>query len=94
MGLNPNSIDSLEALELLLLLRRSPDTYWTAEAASQQLGINREVASRKLLLLMEAGLVVRGRDTGAYRFCPGSDEARTLQDRLRAFSDAFRLKNE
>ena len=124
MGLSPgpnpllgDPIDSVEALELLFLLRRSPDTFWTAGAASQKLGIRADLASRKLSRLVEAKLLVRGRDTGAYRYAPATDDWRKLVDdlaaeyeersigvinaiysanleRLRAFSDAFRLKKE
>ena len=94
------------ATELLLLLRRTPDTFWSADAAAQKLGIRADLASRKLSRLVDAKLVVRGRDTGAYRYAPGSDAVRALIDRiadayeqrhlekLRAFSDAFRLKKE
>jgi hypothetical protein len=105
VGLIPD-IDSVEALELLLLLRRSPETFWTAEAAAQQLGMTPDLADRKLSRLVDAQVLVRGRETGAYRFAPATDAARTLIDKLvalydqqrmeklRAFSNAFRLKNE
>jgi DNA-binding IclR family transcriptional regulator len=78
-----------ESLQILALLARS-DAYWTGKAISQQLGIPEDVVSTKLVALSAARILVRGKETGAYRFAPASDHL----DRLRAFSDAFRLKNE
>ena len=111
------SIDSLESLELLLLLRRSPDTYWAADAAAQQLGIKPEVARKKLMVLRDAGLLAEGAETSAFRYAPADVKtAATIDElagayayqrihvtntifsanlqRLRAFTDAFKLKNE
>jgi hypothetical protein len=110
-------IDSVEAVEILLLLRRSPDAYWTSDAVSQQLGMQSQLASAKLRGLAENRLLVVGGDTGAYRYAPRDAETRQAVDnlaaayanlrihvintiysanleRLRAFSDAFRLKKE
>jgi hypothetical protein len=77
VGLTPKAqkllgdpIDSVESLELLFLLRRSPETFWTADAAAQQIGIAPQISSRKLARLADAKLLVRGRETGAYRFAP------------------------
>jgi hypothetical protein len=123
VGLSPDvqkllgdPIDSVESLELLLLLRRSPETFWTADAAAQQIGIGPHVSSRKLARLTDAKLLVRGRETGAYRFAPAGDGGALIdeladeyaerragvinaiysasEERLRAFSDAFRFKKE
>jgi hypothetical protein len=124
VGLSPviqqllgDPVDSVEALELLLLLRRSPDTFWSSDAAAQQLGIRRELSERKLTQLAGRNLLVRGLETGAYRYAPADDEVRAAVDelaaaydeqritvinaiysanveRLRAFANAFRLKDE
>jgi hypothetical protein len=124
VGLSPevqqfltDSIDSVEALELLLLLRRSPDAFWSSDAAAQQLGIRAALSSKKLAQLMGRKLLVRGAETGAYRYAPADDAVRGVVDdlaaayneqrivvintiysgnveRLRAFADAFRLKDE
>jgi hypothetical protein len=110
-------IDSVETLELLLLLRRSPDAFWSSEAAAQQLGIRAALSAKKLAQLGGHKLLVRGAETGAYRYAPADDAMRAVVDelaaaydeqrivvinaiysgnveRLRAFSDAFRLKDE
>jgi DNA-binding IclR family transcriptional regulator len=78
-------VDSVEALHILLLLRRSPDTFWRSEALSQKLGIALDVVERKLVELTDAGVLVRGARTGAYRYAP---------DPLRTFADAFKLKGD
>jgi hypothetical protein len=108
------NFDSVEAIEIVVLLQRSPDTFWTAQAVSQQLGIREAVAAPRLFSLAEKGVLVRGEQTGAYRFAPAAAGAAELtaellrlyseqrssvinaiySGSLRAFSDAFRLKNE
>jgi DNA-binding IclR family transcriptional regulator len=92
-------IDSMESIEILLLLRRS-EAFWTSEAVAQQLGIPKETAAQKLAAMARAQLLAIGSDTGAYRYAPRSEAAREALDklanleRLRAFSDAFRLKSK
>jgi hypothetical protein len=108
--------DSVESIEIVALLQRSSTAFWTAEAVSQQLGIPVGIVTAKLDS-MAPHVLVRGHQTGAYRYAPASDETNRsvtelLQvyseqrptiinaiysanlDRLRAFSDAFRLKKE
>jgi hypothetical protein len=77
---------SVEALEIALLLRRAPDTFWAAPAAAEHLGIRRDVAEARLAALCAARLVVRGDQTGAYRYSPADDEKRRLMDGL---ADAY-----
>ena len=109
--------DSAEAIELVVLLRRSSATYWTAEAVSQHLGIRPEVAKRKMEALAEARILVRAEQTAAYRYAPADDHlaanvselAEIYSDRrisvintiysanlerLRTFSNAFKLKKD
>ena len=59
--------DSEEALQIVALLARS-DAYWTATAISQQLGIAEDLVEAKLEALAAAHVVVRGKETVAYRF--------------------------
>ena len=108
-------IDSVESAELLVLLHRSADTFWAAEAAAHRLGIKPDIAQNKLNALADCGLLARGSGTIAFRYAP-SDEAQTRLvdqlvaayanqritvlntiysanlDRLKAFTDAFKLK--
>lgn len=69
-------VDSVETLELLMLLQRSPDSYWTAAAAEQLLGMRPGTAEKRLDALVAAGLSMRGSQTISYRYSPDDDEKR------------------
>lgn len=108
-------LDSLESVEILLLLRRSPRTYWGAPAIAEQLGIAPEIARAKLDALRSSGMIAVGEQTGAFRYAPADDRTKNAVDelatayanrrasvvnsiysanldRLRAFSNSFRVK--
>lgn len=107
--------DSVESVELVMLLRRSPQTFWAPAAMAEQLGIREDVARRKLDALSRGGILAVGSETGAFRYAPKDDDIRSGVDelaaayaeqrvnvintiysanleRLRAFSNAFRVK--
>ncbi|HEY4640806.1 MAG TPA: hypothetical protein VII75_05635 [Thermoanaerobaculia bacterium] len=92
-----HGVDSMESIDILLLLRRS-EAFWTSEAIAQQLGIAKDVVAQKCANMAKAQLLAVGSDTGAYRYAPRNDATCEAIDklanleRLRAFSDAFRLK--
>src|SRR5579884_683017 len=109
--------DSVESIEIVALLERSSNAFWTPQAISQQLGIPANVVEAKLGALTASEILVRGELTGAYRFAPRSNELceRLLDllrfyseqraiiintiysanlEKLRAFSNAFRLKKD
>ena len=108
-------IDSIETLEILLLLQRSPDTYWMTSAIESHLGIKSGTAEKRLFALQEHGFVVKGM-TGGFRYARNNAadanvkalaeayaEQRTAVvntvfsenlARLRAFSNAFKVKSE
>lgn len=65
-------IDSIETLEILLLLKRSPETYWMPTAIESHLGIRPGLAERYLRELLDNGFIVRGM-TGAFRYSPSGD---------------------
>ncbi len=109
-------VDSMETLEIILLLHRAPDTFWTASAIDSHFGMKQGTAEKCLQGLLQNQLVTKG-TSGGYRFAP-NDEAlregvsalavayadrRALVasivynenlERLRAFSDAFKVKSE
>ena len=110
-------IDSLESLEALALLHRSPDTFWSADAVATQIGTRADTVGQKLQQLARAGLLSRAKDSVAYRYSPDAaakcehvdmligafakrrgDVVNAVYssnlERLRAFSNAFRLKKE
>lgn len=108
-------LDSVESIDILLLLRRSPQTYWGSPAIAEQLGIAPDIARAKLDALRGANLVAVGEQTGAFRYGPPDERTRIAVDelaaayanrrvsvintiysenleRLRAFSNSFRVK--
>jgi AraC-like DNA-binding protein len=108
------TFDSVESIEIVLLLRRSPNTYWTAKAISDVLGMREELVARRLSALEAARLLRHGQSSGAFRYDPADSGLTERMDglaeayagrradvmnviysanleRLRAFSDAFRL---
>jgi hypothetical protein len=109
--------DSVESVEIVLLLRRSPDTFWTSKAVASVLGVREDLAAKKLSALDAAKLLTCGESTGAYRYAPGEaalasrvDELADVYagqridvinliyssnlERLRAFSNAFKVNGE
>jgi hypothetical protein len=107
--------DSVESVEIVLLLRRSPHTYWGVPAVAEQLGIRPEVAQAKLSALADLRILKVGEQTGAFRYAPDDTKVSANLDdlaaayahyrvsvvntiysanleRLRAFSNAFRVK--
>ena len=68
-------IDSIEKLEVLLLLRARAEQPWTAEAVSRELRISEGSATRRLADLAERGLLVlEGSSTPSYRYGPSRGE--------------------
>ena len=109
-------VDSMETLEILLLLQRAPDTFWTPSAIDSHLGMKSGVAENRLRGLLENNFVTKG-ISGGYRYNARGEERRVAVlalaaayaetraevvnavysenlNRLRAFSDAFRVKSE
>jgi hypothetical protein len=110
-----SAVDSIETLEIVMLLRRSPQTFWADPAVAEQLGIRPDVARTKLQALHQRGILTIGGQTGAYRYAPADVPLRETIDkladaygqqrsnvinaiysanleRLRAFSNAFKVK--
>lgn len=85
------SLSSAAALELLLLLHRSPDTYWTATAAAATLGASEERMSAALQSLQRHGLVEQARQTVAFRYAPRKDEDGHAVDALASAYEHQRL---
>ena len=108
-------LDSVESIDILLLLRRSPQTYWGAPAIAEQLGIAPDIARAKIEALRSSGMITVGEQTGAFRYAPPDERTRGAVDelaalyatrrasvintlysanleRLRAFSNSFRVK--
>jgi hypothetical protein len=76
------SIGSVIALELLLLLHRSPETYWMPAAAASTLGATEDRITSAVYELDRASLIARGKDTGGFRYAPSSDADRDVINEL------------
>jgi hypothetical protein len=83
-----DSADSLERLELLVMLIESPDRWWDAVSAGRALGVSAATMQRDLEHLATRNLlaVKLGNDV-SYRFDPGDATVRALSE---AFATAYR----
>lgn len=83
-------IDSIEQLEVLLLLRRDPDREWTAGEVSRELRTSAVSAGRRLAGLSEGGLLSERPEGGpAYRYHPSTGE---LEDAAREVAEAYAVR--
>lgn len=85
------AVHSSAALELLLLLHRSPDTYWTPTAAAATLDASEERMSEALQALRRHGLVEQARETVAFRHAPRNEDDRRAVDALASAYEHQRL---
>src|SRR4051812_9967774 len=69
-------IDSIETLEILLLLQRSPDTFWRPGAIDSHLGLKSGLAGKRLQGLLKDGLVTLG-TSGGYRYQVNDEDLRS-----------------
>ena len=68
-------IDSVEQLEILLLLHKDSARAWSAEAVARELRVSPISAGDRLKELMRAGILVRVEGVGSgaeYRYAPDS----------------------
>jgi len=75
------SVRSVWALELLLLMRRQPDRRWTATQLVGELRASTSLVTENLAGFERAGLVV-GDDCDGHRFAPASPVLVKLCDEL------------
>lgn len=73
------NIETISQLEALLLLRRSPEQEWDAEALAKALYVPVEEAANVLAGLQANALVTRGR---GYRYAPQTAELAAMVDLL------------
>lgn len=64
---------SVWALELLLCLRRAPESFYSAEELIKQLRASDAVVSKSIDSLVAAGLIVQN-DDGSVRYSPVSED--------------------
>lgn len=66
-------IGSAAELDILLLLYRSPETFWTAAAVGSVIEAGEDAVRSSLEKLEVAGLIERGKATEAFRYSPTLD---------------------
>lgn len=81
LGFIRENVRSVWALELLLLLRRSPERAWGVEELLGELRASTSIVGDNLARFERAGLVLRTED-GRYRFEPAAPALARLCDEL------------
>ena len=76
-------VSSIWTLELLLLMRRSPERAWTADALNGELRSSRLIVANGLAALTTAGLVL-GDANSTFYYRPARPELGVLADQLAA----------
>ena len=81
-------IESVEKLEILLMLKRSPAKSWSVQEVYQQIQSSINSVNQKLLDLCRDGFVKRGPDE-RFQFSPKSKE---LEEKVAALGDAYQKR--
>lgn len=80
-------IDSVEKLEILLLLHHQPGRAWSPEAVARELRIARQSAAERLEYMARDGLLIRqGEGTREYRYGP---ETMKLDNAVRSLATEY-----
>lgn len=81
-----DSIDSVEQLEILLLLLQHPERTWTAETVARELRVSSLSAGDRLEDLTRDALLARVKGGEEYRYAPGSA---ALDEAVRGLATAY-----
>ncbi len=76
------NIHTVEEVEILTLLVRSPETFWSADAIAQHLGLKPDLVGARCRDLERRGLLKSGESGPVFRFAPISDETRDMVNEL------------
>lgn len=68
-------IHSVEEVEIVNLLTRSPDTFWSAEAIASHLGLNQDTVANKARDLVRRGILAAGESGPVFRYAPSTPAA-------------------
>lgn len=77
-------LESAAELDVLLLLRRSTETFWAAAAVADRLSVRPETATAILERLQRHGLLARASGTSAFRFAPRNPADLQIVDSISA----------
>lgn len=81
------NIHSVEEVEILTLLSRSPETFWSADAMAQQLGIKPDIVASRARELVRRGLLRAGDSGPVFRYAPPNE---TLKQQVDVLIAAYR----
>ena len=81
-----HNIDSVEQLEVLLLLRRAPDRGWSAEEVARELYSHPSSVLHRMSSLAGRGLL-RDLEPACYQYAPRSSD---LHETVSAVAEAYR----
>jgi hypothetical protein len=81
-----DSIDSVEQLEILLLLLQRPERTWSAESVARELRVSSLSAGDRLEDLSRDALLARVKGSDEYRYAPASAE---LNEAVKGLATAY-----
>lgn len=84
-----HNIDSVEQLEILLILHADSTKWWSSEEISGQLRSNRNSVEKRLQFLIKQKLVVVRNEDSKYSFQPADPRVQQTVDLL---SEAYRVQ--
>jgi predicted transcriptional regulator len=84
-----HNIDSVEQLEILLILHADSTKWWSSEEISGQLRSNRNSVEKRVQFLIKQKLVVVRSEDSKYSFQPADPRAQHTVDLL---SEAYRVQ--
>jgi hypothetical protein len=84
-------IDSVDQLEILLLLRGGPEREWTAEEISRALSTSEASVVARLAYLQSVGLVEMKRPSH-YRYAPKSQDVAQVMEEVSAAYAQYRVR--
>jgi DNA-binding transcriptional ArsR family regulator len=84
-------IRTVLALEILLLLHRSPETYWTEAAAAAVIAARPDAVSPHFQALESAGLIARAKDTYSFRYAPREESEQAAIGEL---AEAWKVRRD
>ena len=82
-----STIHSVEEVEILTVLSRSPETFWSADALAQHLGLKPDVVAARSRDLERRGLIKSGESGPVYRFAPANE---AMVEQVKTLVDAYR----
>ena len=77
-----SNIQTVEEVEILSLLSRSPETFWSTDAIAQHLGLKPDLVAARTRDLQRRRLVKGGDSGPVFRYGPADENLRLMVERL------------